>query len=394
LFLAVLCVLGVSAAPMQRVLFDAGYVATVGTRCLDGSPSGYYIRNASTAASANNWIIFMQGGGACFDQPSCTSRARTVLGSSTAWPTTYTDNSNLCSDDVVANPDFFTWNHVFIPYCGGDVHTGQENVKNQWGLYFAGHLTVAGTLDHLKKTHGLSAASKVLVSGSSAGGIGAFANADFIQLQLPSAVVKTSPQGGWFFPNVSRYDDFLVNKTTLLNGTVSELWHAYYVPACVRGQAPGAGYMCQSIDVSYKYIGTPLFVANNAFDTNQIFAQLGCPTTGPRVESYVEYFGTRMRDSTIKQVQAMQPRKKDGLWLASCLLHTENLRTRGGPVVQGKTYREALGDWFFERSAQPAIYVDQCPDNKPCNPRCNPVPGFPSVTFEANKDDTNLGYFL
>jgi len=157
--------------------------------------------------------------------------------------------------------------------------------------------------------------------------------------------------------------------------------------------------MCQSTDVSYKFISTPLFVANNGFDTNQIFAQLGCPQVGPHTVAYVEYFGVRMRESTIKQVQS---RTKDGLWLASCLLHTENLRMYGGPVVQGQTYREALGDWFFDRKPSArSIFVDQCPDLKPCNPKCNPTPMAPQALlssatfFGASEDDlAELGYFL
>ena len=89
-----------------------------------------------------------------------------------------------------------------------------------------------------------------------------------LAVMMISSLTRSNALAGLFifFASVDR----MWIQTTLLNGTVSELWHAYYVPACVRGQAPGAGYMCQSIDVSYKYIGTPLFVANNAFDTNQV----------------------------------------------------------------------------------------------------------------------------
>ncbi len=53
------------------------------TTCLDGSSAGFYFRASGTNSS--NWVIFLQGGGACYDQKSCSDRAKSALGSSTYW---------------------------------------------------------------------------------------------------------------------------------------------------------------------------------------------------------------------------------------------------------------------------------------------------------------------
>jgi hypothetical protein len=89
----------------------------------------------------------------------------------------------------------------------GDVHSGQrkEIVNSSWPFYFAGHLTITALIDHLKNTSGLATASKVLLSGSSAGGLACFVNADYYASQLPGADVRGHPIAGFFFPSVVPY---------------------------------------------------------------------------------------------------------------------------------------------------------------------------------------------
>lgn len=51
---------------------------------------------------------------------------------------------------------------------------------------------------------GFAKATSVLLSGGSAGGIGTFANADWLGSVLPPSVYyRAAPIGGWFFPGDS-----------------------------------------------------------------------------------------------------------------------------------------------------------------------------------------------
>ena len=51
--------------------------------CNDGTPSGYYLWRSPT--KSNKWIIYLEGGGLCYDLASCLSRPK-MLTSSTPWP--------------------------------------------------------------------------------------------------------------------------------------------------------------------------------------------------------------------------------------------------------------------------------------------------------------------
>eukprot|EP01052_Picozoa_sp_SAG31_P057438 SAG31_NODE_17002_length_687_cov_0.755102_1_plen_98_part_10 len=57
----------------------------VGGRCLDGTMAGYYLRRGT---DPDLFVIYLKGGGACYDEASCTTRAKSALGSSSNWSTT------------------------------------------------------------------------------------------------------------------------------------------------------------------------------------------------------------------------------------------------------------------------------------------------------------------
>merc|ERR1711959_35912 len=105
-----------------------------GAVCLDGSPSGYWYR-PGTGAGANNWIVFLEGGGWCYDEKACLYRSGTMLGSSTQWPATMPVDGRkekgvtaladrpLFSADPSVNPDFYDWNIVYVGCSDGGLAT-------------------------------------------------------------------------------------------------------------------------------------------------------------------------------------------------------------------------------------------------------------------------------
>jgi hypothetical protein len=50
--------------------------------CLDGGRYAYFLCKAQQDPSTAPWIIYMQGGGFCYDFRSCLTRSRNELGSS------------------------------------------------------------------------------------------------------------------------------------------------------------------------------------------------------------------------------------------------------------------------------------------------------------------------
>ena len=288
-----------------------------GAHALDGSPTAYYF---AQGASATTWVIFMQGGGACYDEKSCTARSKTSLGTSTVLPAKHPGaESSLQSFDCTQNPLFCNATFAYIPYLSGDTHKGNRSTADagSWNLYFQGHSSFVNIIATLKSQHGLNSATHVVLTGDSAGGVGTFANVDWLQTALPSAVVKGAPNAGWFFPGSLASDQpkypndppsdwahFSKNESGgRINSTfelvVSQLWEPIVNVECVAVEANP--FDCGSVHVAYKYIKAPMFVVENQYDTNQLVAQEGAPRSPPSGSlgatwrAYVVLYGASMR---------------------------------------------------------------------------------------------------
>ena len=57
----------------ELVLYDLN--AFPYARCLDGSPSGYYLRPATSNLTASKFLVILEGGGMCTGREDCTARS-------------------------------------------------------------------------------------------------------------------------------------------------------------------------------------------------------------------------------------------------------------------------------------------------------------------------------
>ena len=140
---------------------SASFVSLAGyplARCLDGSSSGYYIRNATTKATQSSFLFLLDGGGLCTTETDCKARALTDLGSSKSWPPSYALNATDLTTPDQRNP-FAAWTMVYLQYCDGSMHSGARTSASAetFGLWFAGHHTIAAVIHHLAATVGLNA---------------------------------------------------------------------------------------------------------------------------------------------------------------------------------------------------------------------------------------------
>jgi hypothetical protein len=95
---------------MDLSLLPSSLPSAKGGRCLDGSMAGYYYRQGS----ADTFVIYLKGGGACYDEASCTGRAKTDLGSSKSWSRAKL-GGGLQSADCSENPAFCNATAVYLP---------------------------------------------------------------------------------------------------------------------------------------------------------------------------------------------------------------------------------------------------------------------------------------
>eukprot|EP00754_Rhynchopus_humris_P044780 Rhum_TRINITY_DN4393_c0_g1::Rhum_TRINITY_DN4393_c0_g1_i1::g.14146::m.14146/K19882/NOTUM; O-palmitoleoyl-L-serine hydrolase len=115
-----------SSSTMHRHTMEE-LASSKGARCLDGTPGVFYYSNHTVAASSNNWLIYHEGGGWCYDAESCLERSRTRLGSSKTYTVTIDSLDGMWSRDCTTNPVFCTYNHVYMKYCDGNSFSGDRH---------------------------------------------------------------------------------------------------------------------------------------------------------------------------------------------------------------------------------------------------------------------------
>lgn len=341
-----------------------------GTRCLDGTPYGFYFEQGRR----DKFAFYFLGGGACYSLEMCLARLNTTLGSSSDWTHTMSPPAGTVLDgDPRYNVAFFDWTKVFLPYCTGDVHSGQLDTPNEWGMYFAGHVNVMAALQQLVAQHGLGEASAAIVSGGSAGGIGAFYYVDTVASLAPKADVRGAPVGGYFFPNVSMYSEWLVDPTAGLPDsyfeTLATLWDMWHHPGCAAAMPANQSFLCGDVSMLFPFIQSELYIAENWFDSNQIFVELGAPLSSV-ADPFIVYYGQRMRAS----MQQVLDSPSTGLFLPSCLSHVLDLiQAPDMPTIHGVSYAESFMAWALRSHLAPYKLVDPCvssPLGMPCGNHC------------------------
>ena len=186
------------------------WVDVDGMVCRDGSATGIGVR---MQRSSRDLIIFLQGGGACWDAVTCEGNpASFSQGDFADWAggSGYSGFFNSQSSD---NP-FDNWNVVYIPYCTGDVHAGQQPNGNVPGgpqnQQFVGHTNMTLALDKIQPE--FSDANRVLLIGASAGGYGTVFNYTQVAASFPDATVSLINDSGPLFEDDSTLTDCLQQK--------------------------------------------------------------------------------------------------------------------------------------------------------------------------------------
>ncbi len=211
------------------VLVDGGNtynwekVALPGTKCGNGSQYKFFVHKAPVATQ--NLMFFFEGGGACWDYDTCSGRAG-VIGAA---------NPNGIADDYMAQftakyvspivngadpglpfrtrRDLVTkgWNIVYMPYCTGDVHVGNNTVtypdatgaQPPLTWYHSGYTNTIAAINYAKGR--FPGVNKLLVTGYSAGGTATSAAYYFVRKGInPARGYFVNDSGPIFLaPNVN-----------------------------------------------------------------------------------------------------------------------------------------------------------------------------------------------
>lgn len=156
------------------------------SKCDDGSPTGFAVNPQDTS----DLFIFFEGGGACWDYLTCVAVQTASKGpvGSAQWATRAASLGAPFDRSRASNP-FRNATMVYIPYCTGDLHVGDNLAVYQGpttvNYYHKGRPDTVAFLSRVASTWADPA--RVIVSGSSAGGYGAALTYDLTRKTFPTA---------------------------------------------------------------------------------------------------------------------------------------------------------------------------------------------------------------
>ena len=178
-------------------------------------------------------------------------------------------------NDPATNPFTHDWNRVLVAYCDGMSYaadlaepiTVSYNGSAGLPLYFRGARNVRAILAELTDSYGLGAATDLVLSGDSAGGLASYWHADFIAAALPHARVVAAPDSGFFFVD-SAYPAWAAELAWIAAAGNLTGGSGGLNARCVAAQrAAGADpLLCAQVQVAAPHIATPLFVMNSMYD--------------------------------------------------------------------------------------------------------------------------------
>ena len=177
------------------------WIDVAGAQCRDGSATGLGVR---LQENADDLVIFMEGGGACFNDPTCSqNRARFGEADFTGRVAEGFGDQGLFNTSRAENP-VGDWNYVYVPYCTGDVHSGSARDVQVPGVdgaqQFVGYDNFTRYVNLLKSYFG-GDLDRILVTGSSAGGFGTLANYEQVAQRFTTADITLLDDAGPLLPD-------------------------------------------------------------------------------------------------------------------------------------------------------------------------------------------------
>ncbi len=364
----------------------ANLAATPKAACNDGSPAVFLFRKGFGVA-ASRWVIYIDGGGQCYNQKSCIGRQKThpeSFLSSVPYSTgaeKFTPNAGILSPNPALNPDFYDANKVQISYCSSDYWMGEkdgntaltsaqilasQDVKN-W--YFDGHGIIQAVIQMLQQQYGLNNATDVLFAGGSAGAVGVFMNADFVSGLLPVTTRFVAlPDSGYALSSYPDYnpatggddplpttDQNVLKDGQSLWGSIGDFDCAY---ASQQAHTGAANLSCDYPDVLVQN-GTyriPLFIRSSYQDSTILGTyNIKQPVTSEE-QPYVTNFANAMQQSLAAT----------NLWLSvfglNSTVHTmiKNIAFTDGTYtfIYGATLSlaDAVGIWYRNPCSAPRYF--------------------------------------
>lgn len=353
-------------------------------QCLDGSQGGYWF-SPGFGNGKNKFIIHHQGGGWCINKNDCYNRSKKYLGSSLTWEKTpnctagstaqpcQTDEGDhgMLSRNPHINPLTYNWNRIYIGYCDGGSYAGrvEEAVPvstdvNSPAIYFRGSYILDGLYETFLTSEkvGMTSASEIIISGTSAGGLAVFIHADYLVNKISQSFnnlkreiprIVALPDAGFFMDIPSINDNYLytpnykhVFEMQNMTSTVDEDCINHY-------RTTGEEWKCFMAPYTLPYLQTPAFIVNSMADSWQASNIMGL-TCNPAITgncdtaslAYLDYFRDQMIHNT--SLTHFMAQEGAGAWLVECYTHCllDNDHYYGEVLVDSISMMHTFSNWY------------------------------------------------
>ncbi len=196
-----------------------------GTVCGNGSQYKFFINYKE---GAKDVMVMLEPGGACWDYASCSGQSALSAAHLDGVPDDLmTPNGQSANISPLIRRDLGAptadWNLVYVPYCTGDVHTGNnvityedpEGIGAPITFQHAGHANVLAISEYLAKQFPMI--DRLFVTGCSAGGAGSLINYYFIRSKLAPVRGYLMDDSGPIFPSTG--------KSAPLHAEIRQSWN-------------------------------------------------------------------------------------------------------------------------------------------------------------------------
>ncbi|MEN9645166.1 MAG: hypothetical protein RL238_1835 [Actinomycetota bacterium] len=178
--------------------------------CSDGSGFTYFVRKADPTKV----VFYLEGGGACFDAGTCGPDSSAFKRTVGAGPNDRTTGVFDFGDP--RNP-FDGWSIVYVPYCTGDVHVGNNTMDYGNGIVIEHKGAVNGTAALNAMAERFPDATELVVTGESAGSVPTPMYAGLASDLLPDARITVLADGSGAYPDIPAINAYIGGNWGTLN---------------------------------------------------------------------------------------------------------------------------------------------------------------------------------
>jgi Pectinacetylesterase len=213
-----------TGAPIVAPENEWSYVPFPDSQCGNGSTTGIMV---NPGPNKKQLVIFLMGGGACWNSITCGVGTASDISEDL---TEEKQRSQLTKDKYLFKRDGMSpirdASYVFIPYCTGDIHSG-DNVKEynlvlgKKTVHHKGRKNLLAFLNRLAPT--FKDAERVLFTGASAGGFGTLLTYPLVKAGWPNARVDLLDDSGPpMTPNAGQW------------GEMKKAWNTQLPAGCIN----------------------------------------------------------------------------------------------------------------------------------------------------------------